>query len=100
MHFVQFKRHGYLIYNVTLSFSVLLFVAAVPPPDMNSKVLEENVTEDVNSDYDERSTKLLEVTSVVGRGMEGKVETHDDAKRSVVSESWSKDPPVQAESVR
>lgn len=67
---------------------------------MNSKVLEENVTEDVNPDYDDGSTKLLEVTSGVGRGMEGKVEAHDDAKRSVVSGSWCKDPPVQVESVR
>lgn len=86
---------------MTLSFSVLLFVAALPPPDTsNSKVLEENVTEDVNSDYDEGSTKLLEVISGVGREMEGKVEAHDGVKRSVVSESWSRDPPVQAESVR
>jgi hypothetical protein len=80
---------------------VLLFVAAVPPPDiLNSKILEENVTEDINSDYDEGNTKLMEVTSRIGRGMEGKVEARDDAERSVVSESWSRDPSVQAESVR
>ncbi|PNF41804.1 hypothetical protein B7P43_G02604 [Cryptotermes secundus] len=72
----------------------------VPPPDiLHSKVPEENVTGDVNPDYDDGSTKLLEVTSGVERGMEGKVEAHDDAKRSVVSGSWSKDPPVQVESV-
>jgi hypothetical protein len=67
---------------------------------LNSKVLEEDVTEDVNSDFDEGSRKLLEVNSGVGMGMEGNIETDDDAKGSVVSESWSKDPPVQAESVR
>jgi hypothetical protein len=86
---------------VTFLFSVLLFVAAVPPPNtLNSIVLEENATEDVNFDYDEGNTKLLEDTSGVEGGMEGKVEAHDDAKRSVISESWPKDPPVQAESVR
>lgn len=62
--------------------------------------MDENVTEDVNPDFDEGSTKLLEVTSGVGGEMEGKVEAHDDAKRSVVGGSWSKDPPVQVESVR
>lgn len=72
----------------------------VPPPStLNSKVLEENTTEDINSDYGEGSTKLLEDTSGVEGGMEEKVEAHDDAKRSVISESWPKDPPVQAESV-
>jgi hypothetical protein len=97
---VRFKSYGCPFYNVTLSLSVLLFVAAVPLPNtLNSKVLE-NTTEDLNSDYDEGSTKLLEDTSGVEGGMEGNVEAHDDAKRSVISDSWPKDPPLQAESVR
>jgi hypothetical protein len=94
--FVQFGNHGCPLYNVALSFSVLLFVAAVPPPS----VLQENVAEDTHFDYNEGSLKLLEANSGAGIQMEGKVEARDDAERSVVSESWPKDSPLQAESVR
>jgi hypothetical protein len=102
--FVQFENNVGPLYNARLSLSVLLlllFVAAAPPPSaLCSEVLEENVTEDINSDCDGGSSKLLGISSGAGRLVEGKVGGCDDAERSVTGESWSKDSPVQAESVR
>jgi hypothetical protein len=88
---VQFENRGLSICSVTLSLSVSLFVAAVALP----RALEENATEGTHFDYDEGSSKLSEVGSGAG-----KAEARDDAESPVVGESWPKDPPLQAESVR
>jgi hypothetical protein len=83
------------LYNVALSFCVLLFVAAVPPPTAS----QENVPEDTHFDYEEGSSKLVEANPGAGIQTEEKDEARDDSERSV-SESWPKDSPPQAESVR
>jgi hypothetical protein len=61
-------------------------VAVVPPPDaMNSKieeVVEENITENLNSDYEEGSTKLFEVAP--------SVESEEPGEVQRVPESWSR----------
>lgn len=64
-----------------------MFVAVVPPPDtVNSKideVVEESITENLNSGYDEGSTKFIE--------MAPNVESEETGEVQRVAESWSKD---------
>jgi hypothetical protein len=64
-----------------------VFVAVVPPPDtVNSKideVVEESITENLNSGYDEGSTKFIE--------MAPNVESEETGEVQRVAESWSKD---------
>lgn len=72
---------------------MLPFIAAVSPPSvMDCNIPEESATENISSDYEEGSKKLMEVAAVVGRERE---ETNE-GQRAVAYESespWSKDEP-------
>ena len=64
---------------------------------MSCNVPEENVTENISSDYEEGSKKLMEVAAIVGREREEMSECQRANAYESESSPWSKD---QTELVR